>query len=242
MLRGNHEDKNVNRHLGFGEECAKRLEEDINSPNSVFQKINEVFESLPLVAIINDKTINTRIFCVHGGIGSTVHKLEDIEKIKRPCEISLGEATNQEQQMIVDLLWSDPLDNEEETGVQANQIRDPTQSNNITRFGADRVDKFLKSNNLSIILRSHQNCPDGIDRFASGSLITVSSCTDYCGKYNNDACFIVVQKRLVISPKIIKPTPQSKQSWVEFNIQSIPESVSPVIRRPHTPLKPQPKQ
>ena len=30
LLRGNHEDKNVNRHLGFGEECAKRLGEDIN--------------------------------------------------------------------------------------------------------------------------------------------------------------------------------------------------------------------
>lgn len=36
MLRGNHEDRNVNRYLGFGQECAARLGEDINDPNSVF--------------------------------------------------------------------------------------------------------------------------------------------------------------------------------------------------------------
>ena len=50
-------------------------------------------------------------------------------------------------------------------------------------------------------------CNEGLDRFAQGQLITISSCTDYAGKYNNDACFIVVQKKIIVSPKIIKPTP-----------------------------------
>jgi len=55
LLRGNHEDKNVNKYLGFGDECAKRLGEDINDPNSVFMKINEAFEQMPLAAIVSDK-------------------------------------------------------------------------------------------------------------------------------------------------------------------------------------------
>jgi protein phosphatase len=55
LLRGNHEDKHVNKYLGFGDECAKRLGEDINDPNSVFMKINEAFEQMPLAAIISDK-------------------------------------------------------------------------------------------------------------------------------------------------------------------------------------------
>ena len=55
LVRGNHEDKNVNRYLGFGEECAKRLGEDINDPNSCFAKINEAFEQMPLAAIVTDK-------------------------------------------------------------------------------------------------------------------------------------------------------------------------------------------
>jgi len=94
LLRGNHEDRNVNRHLGFGEECTKRLGEDISNNNSVFAKINDFFDHLPLAATISDKSIQNKIFCVHGGIGSTATKIEEIEKIKRPCEINLGEITN----------------------------------------------------------------------------------------------------------------------------------------------------
>lgn len=30
LIRGNHEDRNVNKYLGFGEECRVRLEEDIS--------------------------------------------------------------------------------------------------------------------------------------------------------------------------------------------------------------------
>ena len=55
LLRGNHEDRNVNRHLGFGKECSQRLGEDINDPGSVFQRINNMFEYLPLGAVIEDK-------------------------------------------------------------------------------------------------------------------------------------------------------------------------------------------
>lgn len=55
LMRGNHEDRNVNKFLGFGDECAKRLNEDINDPNSCFAKINDAFDNLPLAAIVNDK-------------------------------------------------------------------------------------------------------------------------------------------------------------------------------------------
>jgi hypothetical protein len=91
LLRGNHEDKNVNKYLGFGEECTKRLGEDINVASSVFAKINEMFEYMPLAAIVHDKSNQSKVFCVHGGIGSTVNKVEEIEKIQRPISINLGE-------------------------------------------------------------------------------------------------------------------------------------------------------
>ena len=77
LLRGNHEDRNVNRYLGFGQECTKRLGEDINDPNSCFSKINEAFENMPLAAIVTDRT--QRIFCCHGGIGPTITDLDSIE-------------------------------------------------------------------------------------------------------------------------------------------------------------------
>ena len=57
---------------------------------------------------------------MHGGIGSTAMKVEEIEKIQRPIQINLGEIATQEQQLVVDLLWSDPTDTEEETGIIPN--------------------------------------------------------------------------------------------------------------------------
>jgi hypothetical protein len=94
LLRGNHEDRNVNRHLGFGRECEQRLGEDINDPNSVFQRINNMFEFMPLGAIIEDKSLQHRVFCVHGGIGGSISKLEEIDRIPRPLKITLGDISN----------------------------------------------------------------------------------------------------------------------------------------------------
>ena len=36
LLRGGHDDLRVNRVFGFAEECAVRLGENVNDPNSVF--------------------------------------------------------------------------------------------------------------------------------------------------------------------------------------------------------------
>lgn len=74
MIRGNHEDIRMSKIFGFGEECAIRLGEDIRQANSVFQKINEVLEYLPMAALIEDK-----ILCIHSGLGKQVCKLSDIE-------------------------------------------------------------------------------------------------------------------------------------------------------------------
>ena len=49
------------------DECQERLYEDPLAEDSVWNKINEFFEWLPLCAVIEDK-----IVCVHGGIGSTL--------------------------------------------------------------------------------------------------------------------------------------------------------------------------
>ena len=52
LLRGNHEDKWINNAFGFAEECSSRLGEDPNDPDSVFAKINDLFDWLPLAAVI----------------------------------------------------------------------------------------------------------------------------------------------------------------------------------------------
>jgi len=107
--------------------------------------------------------------------------------------------------MAVDVLWGDPTASEDQLGMQVNSQRDPNSQNKIMAFGPDIVDKFLKQNSISMLIRSHQNPIDAIEKFASNQVVTLTSTSNYGGTNANDACMLVVQKKLVISPKIIKP-------------------------------------
>jgi protein phosphatase len=49
-----------------------------------------MFEYLPLAAVIEDK-----ILCLHGGIGSTLQSIEQIEALPRPLEV-IHEVSNEQ--------------------------------------------------------------------------------------------------------------------------------------------------
>ena len=66
LLRGNHELKETNRFEG--------LFKDLDHDEDMYARINQVFDNMPVAAVISDK-----IFCVHGGIPGPV-KLSDITK------------------------------------------------------------------------------------------------------------------------------------------------------------------
>ena len=83
-----------------------------------------------------------------------------------------------------------------------------------------------------MIVRSHQNPVDAIDKFSQNQLITITSCTNYCGRTNNNACMLIIQKKLVISPKIIQPI-NSGTPWQQ--ISESPEGENSAVRRPPTP-------
>lgn len=188
LLRGNHEDKWINNAFGFAEECSNRLGEDPTDHDSVFNKINDFFDWLPLCAVIEE-----RIVCLHGGIGSTLVSLDQIEQIKRPLEV-IHEVSSVEQQLVVDILWSDPTDNDTELGIQPNFVRDPNGTGNIVKFGPDRVKTFLENNKVNFILRAHECVMDGFERFAGGCLFTVFSATDYCGRHKNAGAMLQITK------------------------------------------------
>jgi len=218
LLRGNHEDGAINRVFGFAEECEERLDDDIDDSYSVFKAINSFFEWLPLAGVIED-----RILCLHGGIGSTLKTISDLEKLQRPVQV-VHEVENIFQQLLIDVLWSDPTDNDQEMGIQNDAARDPNGTGYIVRYGPDRVEEFLKKNDLMMIIRGHECVMDGIERFAKGQLITVFSATDYCGKHKNAGAALFVQKNYEIVPKLIFPLDTSKQSsWIETD------------KRPQTP-------
>ena len=94
----------------------------------VWRRINDLFNYLPLAASIEGK-----ILCMHGGIGRSIHKVEQISAIPRPVTMEDGGP------VLMDLLWSDPTTNDAVTGVQPSP-RGP----GLVTFGPDRVKDFCK--------------------------------------------------------------------------------------------------
>merc|ERR1719494_1783188 len=207
LIRGNHEDGVINCIYGFKDECHRRLR-DPDDEKSAWNKFNQVFEWMPCGAVIED-----RILCIHGGLGSSIETVSDIENLKRPLIVSQV-PTNHYEQIVTDLLWSDPSDNDLMTGVVQNETRDPDGSGRIYKFGPDRVKNFLEKNApLSMIIRAHECVMDGFERFAGGKLITLFSATDYCGHHKNAGALLFVRRDLTVVPKLIYPIDRQNNNW-----------------------------
>ncbi|GMI66556.1 BRI1 suppressor 1 (BSU1)-like 1 [Hibiscus trionum] len=194
LIRGNHEASDINALFGFRIECIERMGE--NDGIWAWTRFNQLFNCLPLAALIEKK-----IICMHGGIGRSIHSVEQIEKLERPITMDVGSI------VLMDLLWSDPTENDSIEGLRPN-ARGP----GLVTFGPDRVADFCKKNKLQLIIRAHECVMDGFERFAHGQLITLFSATNYCGTANNAGAILVVGRGLVVVPKLIHPLPPPIQS------------------------------
>jgi serine/threonine-protein phosphatase 4 catalytic subunit len=131
LLRGNHESRTLTYIYGFRDECLRKYDE------FVWMEICDVFEYLPISSLIGSK-----VFAVHGGISPRIKALEEIEKENRVDE----------ENKLMDLLWSDPSD---ECGFKENSRGAGYL------FGEDVCKAFLDDNDLKYIVRSHQLVEEG---------------------------------------------------------------------------------
>ncbi|KAL3620243.1 Serine/threonine-protein phosphatase bsl2 [Castilleja foliolosa] len=194
LIRGNHEAADINALFGFRIECIERMGE--RDGIWAWHRINRLFNWLPLAALIEKK-----IICMHGGIGRSINHVEQIENIQRPIAMEAGSI------VLMDLLWSDPTENDSVEGLRPN-ARGP----GLVTFGPDRVVEFCNNNDLQLIVRAHECVMDGFERFAQGHLITLFSATNYCGTANNAGAILVLGRDLVVVPKLIHPLPPAISS------------------------------
>ncbi|KAG6475527.1 serine/threonine-protein phosphatase BSL2 homolog [Zingiber officinale] len=194
LIRGNHEAADINALFGFRIECIERMGE--RDGIWAWHRFNRLFNWLPLAALIEKK-----IICMHGGIGRSINHLEQIENLQRPIAMEAGSV------VLMDLLWSDPTENDSVEGLRPN-ARGP----GLVTFGPDRVLEFCNNNDLQLIIRAHECVMDGFERFAQGHLITLFSATNYCGTANNAGAILVLGRDLVVVPKLIHPLPPAIHS------------------------------
>ncbi|TDH65242.1 uncharacterized protein CCR75_006060 [Bremia lactucae] len=164
LLRGNHESKNMNKIYGFEGEVKHKYDE------TVMQLFTEVFNWLPLAAVIEHKVI-----VVHGGLFSDENvTLADIEKVDRNREPP-------ESGLMSDLMWSDP---------QPFHGRGPSKRGIGLSFGPDVTKAFLEQNNLDLLVRSHEVKDEGYLVEHDGKCITVFSAPNYCDQMGNKGAYI----------------------------------------------------
>lgn len=173
MLRGNHETEEISTVYGLRYECIKRY------GYKLYPIFIKLFETMPFAAVVKNS-----IFCVHGGICNESCSVKDLSETKRPLDIN-------NSPNVTDILWSDPSD--EVKGFV------PSPRGVSYLFGKKEVDKFLKKNNLSMIIRSHEYCPDGyaFPFGKNGNIITVFSASNYCGTMNSSAIVSINENLLL---------------------------------------------
>jgi len=195
MLRGNHESSTCTRAYGFRAELEGKYGR--NDSRHVYRACQRLFASLPLAALIAEKTL-----VLHGGVfrkprnpgkgkkrkaceaALELGTLDDLRKAPKggqdPCGLGMS-------QVAADVLWSDPVAKE---GLEFNLERGIGLV-----FGPDQTQAFMEANGLSLLIRSHEG-PDArcrplcgmptmdngftVDhRVMAGTLMTVFSAPDY---------------------------------------------------------------
>ena len=210
LIRGHHEDKNINEKYGLGDECKERLGDDIANPLSIFCNINKAFDYLPFGVLVDNN-----ILLIHGGIGSSINSLEDIENIKRPLSVEHN-VTSTSQLNIIDLLWSEYSDNID--NIEVNNERDKNKNGFIVKYGKERLNKFLAENKINLLITAHQFVKEGFTTFNNDRLLTVFSATNYMDKYKNVGGMITIakkraNKRMNIIPKLINMSNEKKNMY-----------------------------
>jgi diadenosine tetraphosphatase ApaH/serine/threonine PP2A family protein phosphatase/Ca2+-binding EF-hand superfamily protein len=183
LVRGNHEDRVMNAVFGFRDNCVAVFSEE--GGDRVWSKINEVFDHLPLAAVVEKE-----VLLIHGGIGENISSVDELRNIRKPIYVPSeveNSKLNKLDKIILDALWSDPTDNDHVLGVHLSP-----RGEGACRYGPDRVEEFCLKNSLKMIIRAHECVQRGYEYFAKGRLITVFSSTSYCNQYDNDAAMIVL--------------------------------------------------
>ncbi|TVU05168.1 hypothetical protein EJB05_48321 [Eragrostis curvula] len=244
LLRGNHESKYCTSVYGFEKEVMTKFK-DQGPP--VYRKFLRCFEDLPLATIIAGC-----VYTAHGGVfrgtivlpskrtkkgkkgrkykadstvDSTAIKLGSLDELLKARRTVLDPPWEGPNLIPGDVLWSDPS---LELGLSPNNERGIG-----LLWGPDITQQFLRTNNLKLIIRSHEG-PDardkrhdllGMDKGYTidhdgecGKLITLFSAPDYPqfqaseDRYNNCGAYIVLNPPDFATPifrsfEAVKPRP-----------------------------------
>jgi len=207
LIRGHHENRNINYHLGLWQECEHRFSNSANA-TKVFDIINHTFEYLSLAAIVNQE-----ILCIHSGINPHFTKIDQLKQFKKPVAIphpavpstSSGLTERVQEQLLSELFPP--------SGFTNSNISEAELLHN--------TDQFCANNRISHIIRSRFVPRRGASLVSSGKLFTVTSCCSLIS-HNEAAMLHIIYEPPGISIKARRLTQRSFSSKTQkiFRVKS----------------------
>eukprot|EP01062_Namystynia_karyoxenos_P060625 TRINITY_DN5228_c4_g1_i1.p1 TRINITY_DN5228_c4_g1~~TRINITY_DN5228_c4_g1_i1.p1 ORF type:complete len:619 (+),score=168.00 TRINITY_DN5228_c4_g1_i1:95-1858(+) len=203
LLRGNHEDRSVNGDVGtYGEtsfyaQCIALLGED--GGGRFWAAANEAFEQLPLAAVVDGA-----VFAAHGGVprpppGQPAALLAELAQLPRYPSLlpsSPEEERDAQMQLARDVVWADPAAAEGALGDDGFGESQRCTDGTLAEFGNVAVSRFLAANGLDYIVRAHQCRSSGVHVSKQGRVVTVFSCSDYCGGSNRAGVIYIAESKI----------------------------------------------
>lgn len=179
--RGNHECRQQNRLMGFEEEILSKYPG--SNGRVLLAACQKVFDCMPLCALIQEK-----IFVVHGGLFSRDGvSLDHLRGVSRKREPPVHSEVF-EDRLYEEMLWSDPR-----ADLVGKQLS--TRGAGV-EFGHDVTFEFLRTNQLALIVRSHECVSEGYDLVHNGRVMTLFSASRYCGSQTNKGAFLSMKNDL----------------------------------------------
>lgn len=219
LNRGNHEFAGVNREMGavgFEAACARLGP----GGEQVFAAFQEAFSYLPLGCVAGGA-----VLVVHGGIGRGDWTLEDVEEYERP----LGDEQLWEDELLLNLLWSDPQSD--------SQGRATQHAGFVKEWSADVTETFCEEHGIAMIVRSH-DCEDthGFAIMHGDRLARVFSARDYDGHRNDGSVLFIEDTYSGLSVRAQTLRSVSKPEAVEVTTGAKKEGTAAKARSGHALL------
>lgn len=224
LLRGNHESAGITRMYGFYDECKRR------SSIKTWKNMVDVFNTMPVAA-----TIAGKIFCVHGGLSPSLTDLNKIKMIQRPTDIPdeglLTDLLWSDPQISGSTEGYILAGNQRVSSSSTSSLSSFFSSHSAPSpphiqsllashhgdwsendrgvsycFSKKVVNKFCERFNLDLIVRGHMVVEQGYEFYAKRKLVTVFSAPNYCGEFDNWGAVMNVNKKLMCSFELLKPS------------------------------------